>query len=106
MPLDEALQALSHPARRAIVERLMDGEATPGELAGPLASFQISAPAISRHLRVLEKAGVIHRRIDAQRRPCRLNPEAFTALEHWLERYRARLENRYQRLDRLLATSD
>ena len=99
MDLDATFSALSDPTRRAILARLADGEATPTDLAQP---FQISAPAISRHLRVLERAGLIVRRVDGQRRPCRLNPTAFSQVDRWLDQYRAILERNYARLDALL----
>lgn len=98
--LDTTFQALSDPTRRAILGRLRKGEATPQELAAP---FKISPPAISRHLKVLEAAGLITRRVAAQRRPCRLNPSAFQEMESWLTPFREVLEQQYQRLDALLA---
>lgn len=100
--LDTTLSALADPTRRAILARLALGEATAGELAQP---FAISQPAISHHLKVLEEAGLILRRVDAQRRPCRLAPQALDPLEGWLRDLRATMEQNDQRLDRLLAES-
>ncbi len=100
MPLDATFAALADPTRRAILERLAEGEATAGELAAP---FAISQPAVSRHLKVLEEAGLISRRVDAQRRPARLEPQALAELDVWLERYRQVLAQNFQRLDAILA---
>lgn len=100
MPLDTTFAALADPTRRAILERLAEGEATAGELAAP---FAISQPAVSRHLKVLEEAGLISRRVDAQRRPARLEPQALAELDAWLERYRQVLAQNFQRLDAILA---
>lgn len=99
-PLDTAFAALADPTRRAILARLAQGEATVGELAAP---FPISQPAISRHLRVLEEAGLIETRIDRQSRPRRLRPEAVAELWDWLGQYRALWEQNYARLDAVLA---
>jgi DNA-binding transcriptional ArsR family regulator len=98
--LDAAFAALSDPTRRAILARLAQGEATVQDLARP---FPISQPAISRHLRVLEDAGLIETRIDGTSRPRRLNPEAVAQLWDWLGQYRALWEARYARLDDVLA---
>jgi len=100
--LDVAFAALADPTRRAILLRLVEGEATVGELAAP---FEISQPAVSRHLKVLESAGLIARRIDGTRRPCRLVPGALDDLDDYLARLREALEINYARLDRLLAAS-
>lgn len=100
--LDAAFAALADPTRRAILLRLREGEATVGELASP---FDISQPAVSRHLKVLESAGLIARRIDGTRRPCRLVPGALDDLDEYLARLREVLEVNYARLDRLLAAS-
>jgi len=100
--LDTTLSALADPTRRAILARLALGEATAGELAQP---FAISQPAISHHLKVLEEAGLILRRVDAQRRPCRLAPQALDPLEGWLRDLRATMEQNDQPLHRLLAES-
>ncbi|AZL60344.1 transcriptional regulator [Tabrizicola piscis] len=98
--LDAAFAALSDPTRRAILARLAQGEATVQDLARP---FPISQPAISRHLKVLEDAGLIETRIDGTSRPRRLNPEAVAQLWDWLGQYRALWEARYARLDDVLA---
>jgi DNA-binding transcriptional ArsR family regulator len=94
-PLDATFAALADPTRRAIVERLAQGEATVLELAAP---FQISLPAISRHLKVLEHAGLISRGRDAQRRPCRLRAEALREVTQWTEHTRRAWEERFDRL--------
>jgi DNA-binding transcriptional ArsR family regulator len=99
-PLSATFSALADPTRRAILARLAQGEATVGELAQP---FEISLPAISRHLKVLEGAGLISRGRDAQWRPCRLEPEALQAVDGWLERYRAFWTGRFDRMDAYLA---
>ncbi len=100
MQLDLTFSALADPTRRAILARLALGEASVNELAEP---FAMSQPAISRHLKVLESAGLIARGRDAQRRPCRLNPAAMTAAGDWMERLRLVWEENYHRLDTLLA---
>jgi DNA-binding transcriptional ArsR family regulator len=93
--LDVTFAALADPTRRAIVERLAQGDATVQELAAP---FQISLPAISRHLKVLEHAGLISRGRDAQRRPCRLRTEALHEVTQWTEHTRRAWEERFDRL--------
>lgn len=98
--LDAAFAALADPTRRAILLRLVQGEATVNELAEP---FDISQPAISRHLKVLEGAGLIERRVDGTRRPCRLAPAALDELDEYLALLREALETNYARLDQLLA---
>ena len=101
---DVIFAALSDPTRRSIVRRLADGEATVLELAEP---FPISLPAISRHLQVLERAGLISRSRDGQRRPCRLQPEPLAEIAAWAEHTRATWEQRLDRLDaHLQRTSD
>jgi DNA-binding transcriptional ArsR family regulator len=97
--LDLTFAALADPTRRAILARLATGEASVQELAQP---FDISQPAISKHLRVLERAGLISADIDAQRRPRRLHPERLEEAVDWIERYREIWEQNYQRLDALL----
>jgi DNA-binding transcriptional ArsR family regulator len=97
--LDATFAALADPTRRAILARLADGEASVTELAEP---FAMSQPAISKHLKVLERAGLISRGQDAQRRPRRLEPKPLAAASDWLEHYRQRLEASFQRLDILL----
>src|SRR5216684_5352039 len=97
--LDATFAALADPTRRAILARLASGEASVTELAKP---FAMSQPAISKHLKVLERAGLISRGQDAQRRPRRLEPEPLAEATDWLERYRQAWEHRFQRLDALL----
>jgi DNA-binding transcriptional ArsR family regulator len=101
--LDAAFAALADPTRRAILEQLSRGEATVNELVAPL---PISQPAVSRHLRVLEKAGLIQRRVDGTRRPCRLAPHALDRLDEYLAMLRKALETNYARLDHLLARTN
>ncbi len=98
--LDSTFSALSDSTRRAILSRLAAGEATVMELARP---FGISQPAISRHLRVLEEAGLITRRIEGAKRPCRLAPGGIAEIDQWLGVLRRALEMNYARLDRVLA---
>jgi DNA-binding transcriptional ArsR family regulator len=98
-PLSTTLSALADPTRRAILTRLAGGEATVMELAEP---FAISLPAISRHLKVLEQAGLITRGRDAQWRPCRLEPEPLKDVTMWLEQYRQLWDERFDRLDEYL----
>lgn len=97
--LDATFQALSDPTRRAILARLATGQASVTELAEP---FAMSQPAISKHLKVLERAGLIHRSRDAQRRPCRIQAGPLEEANLWLGRYRNLWETTYQRLDGLL----
>lgn len=97
--LDAAFSALADPTRRAILARLASGEATVMELAQP---FAMSQPAISRHLKVLEGAGLIVRRAEGTKRHCSLAPTALEELEQWLAMLRRVLEANYSRLDRLL----
>src|SRR5437763_7436235 len=97
--LGETFAALADPTRRAILTRLATGEATVTELAGP---FAMSQPAISKHLKVLERAGLVSRGRDAQRRPCRLEARPLKMATDWLENYRLYWEESYQRLDALL----
>lgn len=99
--LDTTFAALSDPTRRAILARLAQGEATVMELAKP---FAISQPAISRHLKVLETAGLIARRVDGTRHPCRIAPAALDNIDAWLHQLRGALEANYNRLEALLAT--
>lgn len=101
-PLDATFAALADPTRRAIVARLRRGEATVLELAAP---FDVSLPAISRHLKVLERAGIIGRSRRGPHRPCHLRPDAFVEAADWLESARAEWSARLDRLDAfLLAT--
>lgn len=97
--LDATFAALADPTRRAIIARLASGEASVRELAKP---FSMSQPAISKHLKVLERAGLISRGQDAQRRPRRLEAKPLEQATEWLERYREFWEGNYQRLDALL----
>jgi len=97
--LDATFAALADPTRRAILARLASGQASVTELARP---FAMSQPAISKHLRVLERAGLISRRRDAQRRPRRLEAKPLAQATEWLERYRQFWEGNFQRLDALL----
>ena len=98
--LDATFAALADPTRRAILARLATGEASVSELAEP---FEMSQPAISKHLKVLERAGLISAGQDAQRRPRRLEAQPLAEANAWLERYRAMWESNFQRLDGLLA---
>ena len=97
--LDATFAALADPTRRAILARLASGEATVLELAEP---FAMTQPAVSKHLKVLERAGLISRGVDAQRRPRRLEPKPLVEATEWLERYRQIWESSFQRLDTLL----
>ncbi|HKU09737.1 MAG TPA: metalloregulator ArsR/SmtB family transcription factor [Sinomonas sp.] len=101
--LNRAFAALSDPLRRRIVARLAQGDATVNELAEP---FSVTLQAVSKHLKVLEDAGLITRRREAQRRPCHLDPEALGRLTAWIEGYRQTVEERYERLDALLASQE
>jgi DNA-binding transcriptional ArsR family regulator len=97
--LDRAFAALGDPVRRAMIARLSRGDATVNELAEP---FSITKQAVSRHIQVLEVAGLITRSRDAQRRPCHLNAAALEELTGWIDRYRLVAEQRYRRLDAVL----
>ncbi|MGC5169053.1 ArsR/SmtB family transcription factor [Micromonospora sp. DT81.3] len=99
-PLDRAFAALADPVRRAIVARLSRGPATLGELAEP---FAITPQAVSKHISVLEAAGLVWRTRDAQRRPVHLDAAALERLTAWIDRYRLVAESAYRRLDALLA---
>jgi DNA-binding transcriptional ArsR family regulator len=98
-PLSATFAALADPTRRAILERLADGEATVNELAAP---HEMSLPAISRHLKVLEQAGLVVKGRDAQWRPCRLEPAPLAEADAWLAPYRGFFETRVARLARQL----
>lgn len=98
--LDAAFAALADPTRRAILARLALGEATVMELAEP---FEMTQPAVSRHLKVLEGAGLIIRRVEGTKRPCRLAPEALAEVDRWLDWMREALARNYARLDDVLA---
>lgn len=97
--LDATFAALADPTRRAILGRLAKGNASVSELAKP---FKMSQPAISKHLKVLEKAGLVSRGLDAQRRPRKLEAAPLAAASDWLEKYREYWEQAYSRLDNLL----
>jgi len=97
--LDRVFAALSDPVRRAILTRLGDGALLVSELAAP---FDISLQAVSRHIQVLEAAGLITRTRDGQRRPCHLVPAALEALTSWIDEYRLETERRFRRIDALL----
>jgi len=99
-PLSETLSALADPTRRAILARLAEGEATVNELAAP---FDISLPEISRHLKVLESAGLISRSREAQWRPCKLEPHALKTVDEWLDFYRRFWSGSFDRMDAYIA---
>lgn len=99
--LDATFSALADPTRRAILARLALGEATVMELAAP---FDMTQPAVSRHLKVLEGAGLIVRRVEGAKRPCRLAPSGIDAIDQWLAMLREALAKNYDRLDALLVT--
>ncbi|PLC13577.1 ArsR family transcriptional regulator [Kocuria flava] len=99
--LDRAFLALADPVRRCLVARLSKGPATVTELAEP---FEISVQAISRHVQVLERAGLVTRSRDAQRRPVHLEPARLEALTAWIDRYRTVREEQFRRLDAVLET--
>jgi DNA-binding transcriptional ArsR family regulator len=98
--LSATLSALADPTRRAILARLAEGEATVNELAAP---FEISLPAVSRHLKVLEAAGLISRGREAQWRPCRLQPAALRDVDDWLARYRRFWTGSFDKMDAYIA---
>ncbi|MFN8049966.1 MAG: metalloregulator ArsR/SmtB family transcription factor [Acidimicrobiales bacterium] len=99
--LSRVFSALADPTRRDMVARLADADATVNELAEP---YDISLQAVSKHLKVLEDAGLVTRSREAQRRPVHLEAEVFDLMTAWIERYRRQAEERYRRLDALLAT--
>ena len=99
--LSKVFSALADPTRRDLVARLTVGDATVNELAEP---YDVSLQAVSKHLKVLEDAGLVSRRREAQRRPVHLEAEVLDLMTKWIERYRRQAEERYQRLDALLAT--
>ena len=101
--LDKAFAALSDPVRRAIVARLSRGSSTLGELAEP---FAITLQAVSKHISVLEDAGLVWRTRDAQRRPVHLDAAALQRLTSWIDRYRLEAESAYRRLDAVVAASE
>jgi DNA-binding transcriptional ArsR family regulator len=95
-PLSATLSALADPTRRAILQRLAEGAATVNEIAEP---FDISLPAVSRHLKVLETAGLISRGREAQWRPCQLEPQALKSVDEWLEAYRRFWSGSFDKMD-------
>jgi DNA-binding transcriptional ArsR family regulator len=99
-PLSTTLSALADPTRRAILARLAEGEATVNEIATP---FEISLPAVSRHLKVLEAAGLVSRGREAQWRPCRLRTEALKEVDDWLARYRRFWTGSFDKMDAYIA---
>ena len=101
--LSQVFAALADPTRRDLVVRLCAGDATVGELAAP---YDVSVQAVSKHLKVLESAGLVSKGRDAQRRPVHLEAEVFDLMTKWIERYRRQAEERYQRLDAVLAALD
>jgi DNA-binding transcriptional ArsR family regulator len=102
-PLSRVFAALADPIRRDMVARLSVGDATVGALAAP---YDVSIQAVSKHLKVLEDAGLVSRSRDAQRRPVHLEAEVFDLMTRWIERYQRQAEERYARLDRVLAELD
>jgi DNA-binding transcriptional ArsR family regulator len=101
--LSRVFSALADPIRRDMVARLAVGDATVNELAGP---YSVTVQAVSKHLKVLEDAGLVSRSKQAQRRPVHLEAEVFDLMTKWIERYRREAEQRYQRLDAVLAELD
>lgn len=97
--LDAVFAALADPTRRAILSRLAEGEASVNEIAAP---FEISQPAISKHLKVLERAGLVERAIDEQRRPAKLNAKAMAAAVDWLTEFEAFWNDSFEQLDDVL----
>src|SRR6478672_10942774 len=101
--LSRVFAALADPTRRDMVARLTAGDATVGDLAAP---YDVSVQAVSKHLKVLQEAGLVTRSKDAQRRPVHLEAEVFDLMTKWIERYRQAAEERYRRLDDVLAAMD
>lgn len=101
--LSRVFAALADPTRRDMVARLAAGDATVGELAAP---YDVSLQAVSKHIQVLQDAGLVTRSRDAQRRPVHLEAEVFDLMTKWIERYRREAEVRYRRLDALLAREE
>jgi DNA-binding transcriptional ArsR family regulator len=99
--LSQVFSALADPTRRDMVARLAVGDATVGELAAP---YDVTVQAVSKHLRVLEDAGLVTRRREAQRRPVHLEAGVFDLMTKWIERYRVQAEERYRRLDEVLTS--
>jgi DNA-binding transcriptional ArsR family regulator len=101
--LSRVFAAVADPTRRDLLARLASGDATVNELAAP---YDVTVQAVSKHLKVLEDAGLVSRSRDAQRRPCHLEPEVLDLMTTWIERYRREAEQRYRRLDAVLARMD
>ncbi|WTW92094.1 metalloregulator ArsR/SmtB family transcription factor [Streptomycetaceae bacterium NBC_01309] len=101
--LSRVFAALADPTRRDMVARLAAGDATVNELAAP---YDVTVQAVSKHIKVLEDAGLVSRSRDAQRRPCHLEAEVFDLMTKWIERYRREAEDRFRRLDAVLAQMD
>ena len=101
--LSRVFSALADPTRRDIVARLATGDATVNKLAEP---YDVTLQAVSKHLKVLEGAGLVRRTRDAQRRPCHLEADVFDLMTKWIERYRRAAEDRFRRLDAVLAQMD
>ncbi len=102
-PLSQTFAALADPTRRAILARLAQGEANVSELAAPFLD-EMSLPAITKHIKVLEKAGLVTKSIDAQYRPCKIKTEALQDVANWMEQYRVFWEESFDRLDEYLKT--
>ena len=102
-PLSRVFAALADPLRRDMVARLASGDATVLELAQP---YEVTVQAVSKHLKVLEEAGLVSRSREAQRRPVHLEAEVFDLMTKWIERYRRQAEERYRRLDAVLAAME
>ena len=102
-PLSRVFSALADPTRRDLVARLAAGDATVGQLAAP---YDVTVQAVSKHLKVLEDAGLVTRGRDAQRRPVHLETEVLEVMTTWIERYRRQAEQRYRRLDAVLAVME
>jgi DNA-binding transcriptional ArsR family regulator len=100
-PLNQVFAALADPTRRDLVARLTDGDATVGQLAAP---YDVSVQAVSKHLKVLEQAGLVSRSPQGHRSPVHLEAEVFDLMTKWIERYRRQAEERYRRLDDVLRT--
>ena len=99
-PLSQAFAALADPTRRDLVARLTDGDATVGQLAAP---YEVSVQAVSKHLKVLEQAGLVSRGAEGHRSPVHLEAEVFDLMTKWIGRYRQRAEARYRQLDAVLS---
>lgn len=98
-PIDRTLAALAHPVRRAIVDRLLDGDLTVGEIAAP---YDMKNPTISRHLKVLERAGLIERTLEGRNHRCRLDPNGIGELRSWVKRYEKFWSGQLDALERFI----